>query len=226
MIECVSAEPVSPSYRFIAARRTWAGWLVCQRPEPGDDQDLYEAVMVSMDHLGPWMPWASGYTPRMAAEFVERHGGQADQTSVDDAAYLIRDRRGRLLGVCGLHARLGEHRLEIGYWVDVRHTRRGVATLASAALTELAMAIPDLTVVEIHHDQANVASAAIPAKLGYEHVATCRDTPDAPGEIGIEWQWRMSRAGWPSSPGAQLLAAARVMTPSCDPASSLSRREG
>jgi ribosomal-protein-serine acetyltransferase len=115
--------------------------------------------------------------------------------------------------MCGLHARLGAHRLEIGYWVDVRHTRRGVATLASAALTELAMTIPDLTVVEIHHDQANLASAAVPAKLGYEHVATCHDTPDAPGEIGIEWRWRMTRADWPNSPGAQLLAAARMTTP-------------
>ena len=182
--------------------------------------------MVSMDHLRPWMPWARDYVPRTAAEFVERHGGQTDLTPVDDAPYVIRDRRGRLLGVCGLHAGLGAHRLEIGYWVDVRHTRRGVATLASAALTELAMTIPELTVVEIHHDQANLASAAIPAKLGYEHVATCRDTPEAPGEIGIEWQWRMSWADWPNSPGAQLLAAARRTTPSCDPASSLSRRQG
>ena len=224
MIECVSAEPASPSYRFIAARRIWAGWLVCQRPQPGDDQDLYEAVMASMDHLRPWMPWARDYTPRTAAEFVERHGGQSDLTPVDEALYVIRDRRGRLLGVCGLHARLGAHRLEIGYWVDVRHTRRGVATLASAALTELAMTIPELTVVEIHHDQANLASAAIPTKLGYQHVATCRDTPEAPGEIGIECQWRMSRADLPNSPGTQLLAAARRTTASCDPASWLSRR--
>ena len=60
--------------------------------------------------------------------------------------------------------------------------------------------------------QANLASAAIPAKLGYQHVATCRDTAEAPGEIGIEWQGRMSRAGWPNSPGAELLAAARLRT--------------
>jgi ribosomal-protein-serine acetyltransferase len=213
MIEWVSAQPAPPSYRFVAAGRVQVGWLVCQRPQPGDERDLYEAVMVSMDHLRPWMPWARGYTPRMAAEFVERHGGPADQTPVDDAPYVIRDLRGRLLGVCGLHARLGARRLEIGYWVDVRDTRRGVATLASAALTELAMTIPELTVVEIHHDQANLASAAVPATLGYEHVATCRDTPEAPGEIGIEGRWRMTRADWPNSPGAQLLAAARITAP-------------
>jgi ribosomal-protein-serine acetyltransferase len=213
MIEWVSAEPAPPGYRFIAARRIHAGWLVCHRLQPGDEPELSEAVMVSLEHLRPWMPWARDYTPQVAAEFMERHGGQADQTPVADALYVIRDRRGRLLGGCGLHARLGVHRLEIGYWVDVRHTRRGVATLACAALTELALTIPELTVVEIHHDQANLASAAIPAKLGYAHVATCHDTPHASGEIGIEWHWRMSRAGWPNSPGAALLTAARMTTP-------------
>lgn len=144
MIEWVSAEPAPPGYRCIAARRIQAGWLVCHRLQPGDAPELSEAVMVSLDHLRPWMPWARDYTPQVAAEFMERHGGQADQTPVADALYVIRDRRGRLLGGCGLHARLGVHRLEIGYWVDVRHTRRGVATLACAALTELALTIPEL----------------------------------------------------------------------------------
>lgn len=65
---------------------------------------------------------------------------------------------------------------------------------------------------EIHHDQANLASAAILATLGYQHGATYSDTPGAPGEIGIEWRWRLSRASWPNSPGAQLLAAARLTT--------------
>jgi hypothetical protein len=81
----VSAQSAPPSYRFVAVGRVQAGWLVRQRPGPGDEQDLYEAVMVSMDHLRPWMPWARGYTPRIAAEFVERHSGQADQTPIDDA---------------------------------------------------------------------------------------------------------------------------------------------
>jgi RimJ/RimL family protein N-acetyltransferase len=75
---------------------------------------------------------------------------------------VIRDRRGLLLRVCGLHTRLGAHRLEIGYWVDVRHTRRGVATLARAALTELALTTPELTVVEIHHDQATLPARSSP----------------------------------------------------------------
>jgi ribosomal-protein-serine acetyltransferase len=212
MIGWMSTEAAPPGYRFVAAWSIQAGWLVCQRLQPGDEQDLYEAVMASMEHLRPWMPWTRGYTPGVAAEFVKRYSGPAE-APVDDAPYVIRDRRGRLLGGCGLHARLGAHRLEIGYWVDVRHTRRGVATLASAGLTELALTIPELMAVEIHHDQANLASATIPTKLGNEHVATCPRTPKAPGEIGIEWHWRMSRADWPNSPGAQLLSTARMTSP-------------
>jgi ribosomal-protein-serine acetyltransferase len=200
----------SLSHRFVPPLHVEAGWLVCRRVQQDDVQDLYDAVAASTDHLRPWMPWADGYTQEMAQEFVDRNSPRADGEPVTDAPYVARDREGRLLGVCGLHARLGDDSLEIGYWVDVRHTRRGVATVASAALTELAMAVPRLEAVEIHHDQANMVSGSIPAKLGYEHVATLDDTEEAaPGEVGIEWQWRMSRSAWPTSTGARLLAEAR-----------------
>jgi ribosomal-protein-serine acetyltransferase len=205
----MSDGPTSLSDGVAPTARVEAGWLVCRRVQLGDARDLYEAVEASMDHLRPWMPWVEGYTPEMAEQFVGRNAQQAGHAAMPDAAYVACDHRGSLLGVCGLHAPLGENSLEIGYWVDVRHIRRGVATLASAALTEIAFGIPGLQAVEIHHDQANVASGAIPAKLGYEHVATLVDEPDAPGEIGIEWQWRMTSAAWPTSVGAQLLAEAR-----------------
>jgi ribosomal-protein-serine acetyltransferase len=109
-----------------------------------------------------------------------------------------------------LHARLGANALEMGYWVHVRHANRGVGTLAAAVVTDLAFGIAGITTVEIHHDQANSASAAIPAKLGYQHVMTVPRPADAPGESGIEWQWRMTRDAWPTSSGAQRLATTRA----------------
>lgn len=206
----MSEEATTSSYQFVPATQVEAGWLVCRRVQRGDARELYEAVTASMDHLRPWMPWTDGYTPAMADEFVERNAPQVDDATVTDAPYLVCDRAGRMLGVCGLHARLGQDSLEIGYWVDVRHTRCGVATLASAALTDLAFGIRGLRAVEIHHDQANMASGAVPAKLGFEHVATLDDKPAAPGEVGVDWQWRMTPAGWPTSAGSRLLAEART----------------
>lgn len=197
---------------FIPAPQVEAGWLLLRRPEPGDSSALYDAVSASADHLRPWMPWAAAYTPEMARDFVERNTAKPGRSPVHEASYLAWDRHRRLLGACGLHARIGPGALEIGYWVDVRWTRRGVATLAAAALTELALGTPEVQVVEIHHDRANGASGAIPVRLGYELVATVEDEPEAPAEVGVELQWRMALSSWPASSGARLLEAARTAT--------------
>lgn len=186
-----------------------AGWLVCRRVRLDDVDAVYEAVVASADHLSPWMPWVSGYTHELARAFVERNIPQPGAPAVSEASYAICDRSGELLGMCGWHDRLGPGALEIGYWLDVRHTGRGVATLAAAAVTELAFAIPGVVRVEIHHDEANERSGAIPARLGYELVARVRREPEAPAESGVEVQWRMRRGEWPSSRGARLLAVVR-----------------
>lgn len=96
-------------------------------------------------------------------------------------------------------------------WVDVRRIRRGVATLAPAALAELASSTPGVHVVEIRHDQANQASGAVPARLGYELVATVDHEPEAPAEVGVELRWRMTFSRWPASDGARILEAARTV---------------
>ena len=197
---------------FVAAATVEAGWLLLRRPEPDDSSALHDAVAASSEHLRPWMPWAANYTAEMAREFVQRNAAKPGNPPVPEASYLVWDRDRRLLGVCGLHARLGPGALEIGYWVDVRHTRRSVATLAAAALSELALATAGVQAVEIHHDRANQASGAIPARLGYELVATVADEPEAPAEVGVELQWRMTLSGWPDSGGARLLQAARTAT--------------
>lgn len=198
-------------FRFGPPPATEAGWLVCRRVRRADAADVYESVRASLGHLKPWMPWATdGYDRASADDFTIRSSQPAEDEPVTEASYVIRDRAGRFLGVCGLHARLGPGALEIGYWVDVRHTRRGVVTLAAALLTEAALTVPGVGSVEIHHDQANVASGAVPAKLGYTHVQTKQDMIEAPGEIGIGWRWVLRREEFPASQAARLLAAARA----------------
>jgi ribosomal-protein-serine acetyltransferase len=199
---------------FVPAATVEAGWLLLRRPEPGDTSALHGAVAASSEHLRPWMPWAANYTAEMAREFVQRNAARPGNPPVLEASYLVWDRDRRLLGVCGLHAGLGPGALEIGYWVDVRRTRRGAARLAAAALSELALATAGVQAVEIHHDRANQASGAIPARLGYELVATVSDEPEASAEVGVEMRWRMTLSGWPASDGARLLQEVRTATSS------------
>jgi ribosomal-protein-serine acetyltransferase len=210
------AAPPPEPFRFSPPATAGAGWLVCRRVRRSDTDDLCEAILASLDHLRPWMPWAGEYDHDKAEEFTARHTRVAGGEPVEDAPYVVRDLAGQLLGLCGLHARLGPGALEIGYWVDVRHTRRGVATLASALLTDVALALPGVGSVEIHHDQANVASGAVPARLGYTHVETAPDEPQAPSDTGINWRWVMRRDDFPPSPAAHLLTTART-TPTPTP---------
>jgi len=206
-------DPSPVPFRFVPPREVRAGSLVCRRWREDDAEALFEAVSASAEHLRPWMPWAKGYDLDGAREFLARQAPRAapdGDEPVTDAAYAICDLDGRILGSCGLHARLGAGALEIGYWVDVRATRRGVATLAAALLTETALMLPGVEGAEIHHDKANTASGAIPASLGYRHVATVAQKPEAPGEAGVEFQWQMDRDEFPLSPAANLIEKART----------------
>lgn len=98
-----------------------------------------------------------------------------------------------VVGGCGLHRRIGEGGLEIGYWTRASHVGRGLATSAARELSEAAFRLDEITHVEIHHDKANVASGRIPAKLGFTFLREVPDEISAPGEVGISCEWRLDR---------------------------------
>jgi ribosomal-protein-serine acetyltransferase len=130
-------------------------------------------------------------------------GGEDDLLGIFEA--------GDVVGGCGLHRRIGEGGLEIGYWIHAGHTRKGFATEATAQLLALAFADPAIDRVEIHHDRANAPSRGVPAKLGFEHVGDRLDEIESPGEEGVEVVWRITRAAWraPRSPGSLRLVLAQ-----------------
>jgi RimJ/RimL family protein N-acetyltransferase len=102
-----------------------------------------------------------------------------------------------VIGGCGLMRRIGPGGIEIGYWVHVAHTRRGHATAAALALTQAAWTLPDVARVEIHCDAANVASRAVPARLGYRLDRIDDVGVTAPGETGRSMIWIAERSGGP-----------------------------
>lgn len=64
-------------------------------------------------------------------------------------------------------SRADADRVEIGYWIRSDMAGRGYATEATRSLVDLADTIPGLVRVEIRCDPRNVASAAIPRRLGF-----------------------------------------------------------
>src|SRR3954462_14607038 len=74
----------------------------------------------------------------------------------------------RLLGGTGLHTRVGEGALEIGYWVAADAAGQGYATELSAVLTRVAFEHFGVDRVEIRVDPENERSEGGPEKVG-EH---------------------------------------------------------
>lgn len=180
-----------------------AGPLTLRTWRPEDATGLAEAIAASRTHLAPWMGFANA-PARTPAEHAARFGEwEQDRRAAGDGIYgIFLD--GAPVGSCGLHRRLGPGALEIGYWVHVGYLRRGIASTAAALLTDTAFGLEGITVVEIHHDAANLASAAIPRRLGFSRVGELTRPRTAPGERGLEWQWRMTREQWPERRPADL----------------------
>jgi RimJ/RimL family protein N-acetyltransferase len=150
----------------------------------------------SLDHLRPWMPWATPDGVSVEAQRLRMSGPEWAWAPEGDYGYGIFLTDGRLIGALGLHRRIGRGALEIGYWVHVDHVGRGVATASARALTDAGFAMRGIRRMEIHCDAANRASAAVPARLGYRLVGSEDHEPEAPGEEGRRLIWVMYEREW------------------------------
>ena len=172
------------------------GGLLLRQWEPEDAEALARATAESLEHLRPWMEWVSTEEPASPEARRERILGWKREWLRGENVLLGIFLAGRIVGGCGLHRRLAPGGLEIGYWIHPGYTRRGLATMAAWRLTDAALALPEVTHVEIHHDRANLTSAGVPRRLGFRFLGEHRDTPTAPAELGIEWRWRMDAGRW------------------------------
>jgi RimJ/RimL family protein N-acetyltransferase len=167
-----------------------AGRIVLRRQAISDAPAIAAAVRDSLDHLRPWMPWASPEAATLGAQVRRQRELSAQWERGTDFSYSITaPDDDAIRGVIGLHRRIGPGGIEIGYWVHVGYEGRGYASAAARAMTAAAEALPDVDRVEIHTDEANRRSAAIPPKLGYRLDRVDVRLPQAPGETGRLQIW-------------------------------------
>ncbi len=155
-------------YRVVTDRLVLRCWT------PRDAPAIKAAIDESLEHLRAWMPWAHD-EPTELPDMVERlQGFRADFDRGEQFVYGFLDRAGEVAGGGGLHRRVGDGALEIGYWIHVGRLRRGLAAEATAALTRVAFDVCGVERVEIHVDARNAPSAGVPRRLGYLEEATLR----------------------------------------------------
>ena len=157
-----------------------------------DADSLHRAVLESIDHLRPWVPFAA----REPISLEERRSDIARWTrwwaEGGDRMYGL-FLAAQVVGGCGLHRRIGPGGLEIGYWVHPAFVRRGYATAAARFMTDEAFALDGIDHVEIWHQEANAPSGRIPVALGFAYMGRRR----RPGSPELEWMvWRMPRTSW------------------------------
>ena len=129
-----------PAYRIITPRLVVRCW------EPTDAPLMKAAIDSSVEHLLPWMPWASAEPEELQKkiDLLRHFRGQFDLGV--DFVYGIFDRdETAVIGGTGLHTRVGEGAREIGYWIRLEEIGKGYATEAARAVLSRA---PGLDVVD------------------------------------------------------------------------------
>jgi RimJ/RimL family protein N-acetyltransferase len=198
--------------------RLAAGPLVLRRVAADDAAVIAAAVGASLAHLRPWMSWATPEAADLRTQLVRV--AEADELWETGTGFIYvmiardsgpgarpepagsrGDPDGEFVGTIGLHRSAADDAVEIGYWIASAKTRRGYATAAARALTPVALDLSGTRRVEIHCDEANIASAAIPRRLGYRLDRVEAHEREAPGERGRRMIWVWDRAG--GAPGAE-----------------------
>ncbi|WP_371477050.1 GNAT family N-acetyltransferase [Kitasatospora sp. NBC_00315] len=155
-----------------------------------DAATLDRIVAESLAHLRPWSLWAVDHDLDAAVAFL---ADCEDRWRAGTAYHYAITTGGAVVGGCGLMRRIGPGGLEIGYWLHAGRTGRGFATAAAAALVREGFRLDGTDRMEIHHDVANEASAAVPRRLGFAEVERRSVPPgsSAPAELGTDVIWRI-----------------------------------
>lgn len=133
-----------------------------------DAPALRHALDASEAHLRAWTPWViDGRVPGQSLQARLAAHASAFMEGTEWVYGLFGPDDVTVLGGCGLYPRVGPGALEVGYWLAADATGRGLATAAAGALTTLALAASGVGRVEIRCDPRNVASARVPARLGF-----------------------------------------------------------
>lgn len=130
---------------------------------------MTEAIEVSIEHLRPFMTWIAHepLTPAKRLEWLRTTRGHFDLDS--DFTWGIFDKSAHTLyGAAGLKLGAGTDERELGYWLHVSHTGKGIALEAASALVRVGFDIEGLDAIELRTDPNNHRSARIAEKLGFE----------------------------------------------------------
>jgi len=150
-----------------------------------DAEELTPLLVRSREHLRPWEPARDDafFTPEVQRELI---AGALGQHATGTALPLVITAGGVLAGRLTVNGvvRGALQSASLGYWVDVEHCGRGVATAAVAAAVRLAFGQMGLHRLQADTLLRNTASQRVLARNGFTRIGT------APRYLNIDGRWQ------------------------------------
>lgn len=143
--------------------------MILEQPKPtfALAEEVHRVVMVSIENLHRWLPWAK-FDYSVEEEFAYIYHVQQKWQEKTGFAYIMRDKKTQtFLGVVDL-VKIDENNKvgEIGYWLSDTAIGNGYMTEAVNALETHCFAA-GLNRLVIRNDTLNLRSANVAARAGY-----------------------------------------------------------
>ncbi|WGG44063.1 GNAT family N-acetyltransferase [Rossellomorea sp. DA94] len=136
---------------------------------PGDGSDVFRAIADSRSELKPWLPFARKEQTLEEVEAGVRESFADFIKKTDIRLHIYLKETDEFIGSTGLHRIDWDvPKVEIGYWLNSRHTKKGYMVEAVKALTHFALHDLSCQRVEIRCDERNTASRRVPERLGFK----------------------------------------------------------
>jgi RimJ/RimL family protein N-acetyltransferase len=143
---------------------------------PGDGSDVFKAIAESRSELKPWLPFARKEQTLDEVESGVRDSYAEFIKKTDIRLHIYLKETDEFLGSTGLHRiDWAVPKVEIGYWLNSRYTKKGYIVEAVKGLTQFALNDLSCKRVEIRCDERNTASRRVPERLGFKLEGTIRN---------------------------------------------------
>jgi RimJ/RimL family protein N-acetyltransferase len=198
----VPISPFGPPYRIV----TPVGVVRCL--EPSDAPAVQELILGNLEHLRRWVDSMAGEPRPLEARVRELRAWRAAFDNDQSWRWAVLDGDdGALVGIQIINRIPPGDGVDIGALTARNRTRRGLATVSTAALMRACFETMGLTRVQTTTHFENQASIAAMRKLGFTHEATPRHL--VAGKRVDEMVWSILADEWPSTPAAAMAADAR-----------------
>lgn len=142
---------------------------------PEDANDVYEACNdfeVVKTTLG--LPWP--YTKEIAKEWIKKHPQRENDGTSYEFAICLKQTPNKVIGCVSLmDINQKAKRAEMGYWLNKKYWKQGIATEAAKFMLEFAFEQLGLHSVVARCFDINPASDRVMQKCGMTYVGTVRD---------------------------------------------------